>query len=264
MTTYSQLFAELKRGDAGRVETSIPESWMQGRTTYGGLTAALCLESAKTLADDMPIRSAQVAFVGPVAGDVVISPRLLRRGKNTAFIAVDMVTELGIAASCIFTFGVSRQSSLQFENLPAPEAGDPDKLPAFFRDDRRRPKFTRNFNIRLVSGPPPISGSDDPNVCLWLRHVDEAAHASDAVALLALADAPPPAALSMLTVPGPASSMTWMAEFLTDDPMTTDGWWLLKSSAETAIDGYSSQAMTVWNRDGAPVMVGRQTVAIFG
>jgi hypothetical protein len=54
----------------------------QGRTTYGGCSAALCLEAAKRLLRDQrhssgaaelpPLRSAQVAFVGPAGGDVQV------------------------------------------------------------------------------------------------------------------------------------------------------------------------------------------------
>ena len=46
----------------------VPETWMQGRTTYGGLTAALCLQAAMPTSGGRQIRSAQVAFVGPVSG----------------------------------------------------------------------------------------------------------------------------------------------------------------------------------------------------
>ena len=67
MTTYTELLGSLNRGAEGRIDATIPETWMQGRTTYGGLTAALCLEGAIALVEDLPVRSAQVAFVGPVA-----------------------------------------------------------------------------------------------------------------------------------------------------------------------------------------------------
>ncbi len=83
------------------------------------------------------------------------------------------------------------------------------------------------------------------------------------MALLALADAPPPAAMSLFTAPGPVSSMTWMAEFLTDTIVTDERWFLARHIAQTPRDGYSSQSMTLWNRAGEPVMIGRQSVAVF-
>ena len=84
------------------------------------------------------------------------------------------------------------------------------------------------------------------------------------VALLALADAPPPAASTMAKAPSPISTMTWSVDLLTDQIETTDGWWLVQSSAEQIGDGYSSQAMTVWNANGTAVMAARQNIAVFG
>lgn len=241
----------------------IPDTWMQGRTTYGGLTAALCLEAAMLLAPGMPVRSAQVAFVGPVGGPVTCTPTLLRQGKNTVFVSVRMAGTEGVAAEAIFAFGVARPSALSFANLPAPAVTAPDETPSYFGDNPNRPNFTRNFNMRMAAGTRPISGSDTGDVSIWMRHVDPAAP-TDAIALLAIADAPPPAAMSMFTAPARISSMTWMAEFLTDDITTQDGWFLARHVAETAHDGYSSQAMTLWNSAGDPMMIGRQTIAIFG
>ncbi len=240
----------------------VPDSWMQGRTTYGGLTAALCLEAAMSTSGGRPIRSAQIAFVGPVSGDVECTATLLREGKNTVFTSVRMIGETGVAAEAIFAFGAHRESSLNFAHLPAPEVTAPDETASFFGDSPKRPAFTRNFNIRLATGKPPMSGAPDADMSLWMRHKDGAV-APDALSVLALADAPPPAALAMLTGPARISSMTWMAEFLTDDIQTEQGWFLARHVADTSKDGYNSQAMTLWNTSGQPIMIGRQTIAVF-
>ena len=215
----------------------VPETWMQGRTTYGGL-------------------------VGPVSGDVECTATLLREGKNTVFTSVRMMGEAGVAAEAIFAFGAHRESSLNFANLPAPEVTSPDETASFFGESPRRPAFTRNFNMRLANGSPPMSGAPDADMSLWMRHKDGSVP-PDAVSVLALADAPPPAAMSMLTGQARISSMTWMAEFLTDDIQTNEGWFLARHVADTSKDGYNSQAMTLWNTSGQPIMIGRQTIAVF-
>ncbi len=258
---YSELIAGLKRGTAGRIEATIPDGWMQGRTTYGGLTAALCLESANELVSDMPVRAAQVAFIGPVGGDVVISPSILRRGKSSAFVNVDLVSEDGVMARCIFTYGAKRPSRLDQPSRGCPEIAAPDECPSFFGE--RRPTFANHFNIRLAAGAPPLSGAEHGDMTLWLRHKDQGALWTPST-LLSLADAPPPAAMSMMTEPAPISSMTWMAEFLTDEITTTEGWFMAHHESQATRHGYSSQSMRLWNRSGDPVMIGRQTVAVFG
>ena len=54
-----------------------------------------------------------------------------------------------------------------------------------------------------------------------------------------------------------------MAEFLTDRIETSEGWFYARHVAQWIRDGYSSQAMRLWAADGTPVLVGRQTVAVF-
>ena len=259
---YTDLINSITALESGGVGITIPDTWMQGRTTYGGLSAAICFEAARGLVDDLPIRSAQVAFVGPVGGAVQAVPRLLRRGYNTAFVRVDMTAETGVAAQCIFAFGKSRESQLNVASVPMPDVPDPETAASFFREGPR-PGFTQNFNMKGVLGDAPMTGSDQAAIGLWLRNKDEATP-MDATAVLAIADCPPPAALSMQRIPAPISSMTWMAEFLTETITTRDGWYFALSEAQTARNGYSSQAMTLWNRDREPILIGRQTIAMFG
>jgi hypothetical protein len=78
-----------------------------------------------------------------------------------------------------------------------------------------------------------------------------------------LTDAPPPAALSLFKEFGPISTMTWAIDLLTDELETTNGWWLIKTQAESVSHGYSSQATTVFNAARQAVLVSRQNVAVF-
>jgi acyl-CoA thioesterase len=259
---YTELLASIAASGAGARSTAIPDGWMQGRTAYGGLTAALCLEAALPFASGLPIRTAQIAFVGPVNGTVTCQPVLLRQGKNTVFVSVRMTGEEGILAEAIFTFGAARSSELDFMHLPAPDVPPPEKSGKYFRKEGQGPAFAAQFDVLLAGGSPPMSGAADADVSIWMRHRDSGTH-NNAVALLALADAPPPAAMSMFTAPGRISSMTWMAEFLAEEITTEERWFLARHTAQTARNGYSSQQMLLWNRAGEPVMIGRQTIAVF-
>ena len=264
MTGYTELLSSLHRHSDNTVDAHVPESWMQGRTTYGGLTAALSLQAAMGIVDDIPIRSAQVAFVGPVGGDVKITPTLLRRGKNTAYVSVNIAAESGVTAQSIFAFGKAKESAVHFDDMPMPTVPAPDEIESFFDKDRPRPGFTQNFDMLLASGGRPISGSKDKSIGLWMRHLDPDTP-QDATAVLAIGDAPPPAVLSMFSAPVRISSMTWMAEFMTDMIVTDPaGWFFAQHTAQYAKDGYSSQSMRLWNRQGEPILVGRQTIAVFG
>ncbi len=235
---------------------------MQGRTAYGGLTAALCLDAAIPLSGLKPVRCVQIAFVGPVSGRVSCTAELLREGKNTTLTRVRMTSAEEVLAEAIIAFGAARASSLSFMDFPPPQIPHRDSLQAYFREGALAPAFAANFDILLAGGAMPFSASDKADLSLWMRHRDTQAD-STSVALMALADAPPPAAMALLKGPARISSMTWTAEFLTSDLTTEEGWYLARHTGQSAMDGYSSQAMTIWNSNHRPIMTGRQTIAIF-
>ena len=95
-----------------------------------------------------------------------------------------------------------------------------------------------------------------------MQHRDEPVEPA-VVALVALADTLPPAAMACFTEPAPVSSMTWLFDVLRDDLTGGDGWWLCRSTADAIEHGYCSQAMTIWDTACEPVLVGRQNVAVF-
>lgn len=239
----------------------VAENWLQGRTLYGGMTAALTLEGAqRSFANLPPLRSAQIAYIGPAEGEIEVTASILRQGKSVTFVNADLVGEKGIAARAVFAFGAARASVFDVQFAPAPPIAGPDEA-ALFLPPEHGPVFARNFDVRLAKGGMPISSSKEHDHFLWVRHRDE--RATSTAALLALADMPPPAVLPMFPRIAPISTMTWTLNFLTDHPVTEEGWWLLESRAENAAEGYSSQDMFVWNKSGAPVVAGRQSVAIF-
>jgi len=260
----SKSFTQLMSGAAfenGALSLTIPADWMQGRTTYGGLSAAICLETAlRAFPEAPPLRSALVSFIGPAGGAVEGRANMLRQGKSVTFVEAEVSGEKGLATRCAFAFGEARASQWNRTFTAAPDVPPPEECGPFGPPDAAI-SFTRHFDSRLAKGGRPVSGSKEHDHFIWVRHTDE--NAQGMVALLALADMPPPALMPMFTEFAPISSMTWMVNVLTDAPKTRDGWWLLESRAEHASQGYSSQDMLVWNRDGDLVIAGRQSVAIF-
>ncbi|MES2031140.1 MAG: thioesterase family protein [Pseudomonadota bacterium] len=263
MTEFTALMAGMaKSGDGWAVGVS--EDWLQGRTVYGGLAAALCMQAAlNEFGDVPPLRSAQIAFIGPASGQLQLKPSLLRKGKSTLFASVDLVGEAGLATRAMFCFGAARKSAFSHVAIGTPDLKAPETCPDFFRSAPPALSFVQHLEGRFVSGSPPFSGSEDPQMMLWLRLREQGIRPS-LVPLLALADAPPPAASARSTAPSPISTMTWSIDMLTDEIATDDGWWLIHNVAEQIAHGYSSQAMTLWNRNGRPIMASRQNIAVFG
>lgn len=93
MTDFALLMAGMAAQNNAYSITAT-EDWLQGRTIYGGLAAAFCVEAAARQFDDLPpLRSARFAFVGPATGTVTVRPTLLRKGKSTVRICQEPVSE---------------------------------------------------------------------------------------------------------------------------------------------------------------------------
>jgi len=268
MTGISQLLSSLaSNGDGSAVV--VPPDWLQGRTTFGGLTAALSLAAAyRKLGALPPLRSAQFAFTGPVEGEVQLSTDVLRQGRSSAYVGVDASAGGKHAARSLLLFSAGRPSAHRHVPGDMPSVPPPDACPDFF-DSPHAPQFAAHFEARLAHGSSLVSGASEPSYHVWVRHRDDdAADAPPATRLVALADALPPPVLALANEPAPVSTMTWSVDIVVPDDAGTGlldgrGWHLLGSAAEAIADGYSAQAMHIWRPDGTRILSGHQVVAAF-
>ena len=241
----------------------MPDHWKQGRTAYGGLTAALMLSHAQTLAEGLPpLRSALINFTGPVTDAPKIVSAIQRQGRNVTTISSFAEVDDARVALGSFSFGAGRESSVTLDK-PAPEAPAPDECQPFTPPGFEKfvPAFFGNFDCKLIEGDRPVSGAERGYIRAWARHVDPEARQTE-VGLLCLADILPPAAMPMLKAPGPVSSMSWICNFLRP-PESEGGWFMVEADLTAARDGYSSQVMRIWNRSGELVVEGMQSIVIF-
>jgi len=256
MTDLGAIIAALEpAGDGWRGE--IPAGWLQGRTSYGGLSTALALHAAMRSDVDLPpLRSAQVSFVGPLSGAVTIRAERLRRGRNAAFVQADVIGEAGLGLRATFVFMGAIASRLAHAEGRAPDFPCPAPDDRTWRGRADIP-FTQNFDM--------VDRREGLGPAEWLRwcRLAERGGVDPVVELIAVADCLPPAALKLVGGPAPVSSVTWLLNLLTPAPATTRGWWLLHAHADHARDGCSSQTMRIWNADGVPIAEQMQSVAIF-
>lgn len=261
LASFSDVLAGLRR-DGETFRSEPPADWRQGRTLFGGLSAALAVAAARQAFPKLPpLRSAQITFVGPATGELVLEPTLVRAGKSAAFVAVTGRAESTAALQAMLMFGAPRRSSHCYRDLPAPPVAPPDLLGCFF-DAPFAPRFAQHFDARFAGGARAVSGTDEPELLLWIRHRDGAAP-DDITSLVALGDVPPPAAMTMFATPAAISTVTWSFDVL-GDKIAGAGWHLVHVEAETVGDGYSTQRVTLWDATGDPVLAARQSVAVFG
>jgi acyl-CoA thioesterase len=250
--TLDEIIAALTESGAdGLWSIDLPDNWSQGRTAYGGLTAALGLASARLLVDALPpLRTAQIAFVGPLGGRISFRPSLLRRGRSAAFVRVDAMEDGMIGAAMTFVFADERQSEVaSTPPLETIGTGDSFEIPA-------QVLFGQNFDFWFVEGV--------PNPVDRLVRIKQQSAVEPEVEMLAIGDLLPPPALFLFPQFVPLSSMTWQIDLVSRARRSADRRWRLKGEGETLEHGLATQHMTMWDGDGRLVAKGRQLVALFG
>jgi acyl-CoA thioesterase len=239
----------------------IPASWLQGRTSFGGILSALALNAAMQTAPDLPLpRAAQISFAGPAAGKVKFEAELVRRGRSAAFVNVSASTESGPALNGYFIFAGARPSTISFPARPAQTVPPPEDCKPIFGNPSNRPSFMRHLEFRSAGRSAP---GEAPEFLAWVRTTKDAGGIDPFLMLLLIGDALPPAATALTSGLGPMSSMNWSVNFLSETPTTRDGWWLLRTTAQQALDGFGSQSMAMSNTDGVVVAQSMQAVAMF-
>lgn len=256
MTGLPGIIAALEPVDGGW-RGAIPDGWLQGRTSYGGLSSALALVAAERSDVDLPsLRSAQIAFIGPLAGSVLVRAQRLRRGRNAAWVQADVESEAGLGLRATFVFMREQRSQIAHARDAAPALPPPGPDTPTVAGPRSI-VFTQHFEF--VDGPSEAAGPAE-----WLRWVRlrERDGLDPTVELLAVADCLPPAALKLAGARVPLSSMTWQIDLL-GPRAGDDGWHLLQAATDHAVGGVSSQRMAIWNTAGAAVAQQMQSVALF-
>lgn len=261
MTSLAQIIAGMT-ADGAAQQAHIPETWMQGRTVFGGLVAALGLESALRADPELPpLRSAQMMFMAPPASEARFEAEILRRGRSTGFVGLTCESAGKTCARGTFVFGAPRESEVRHDRFPLPGhlPGPEDSRLVPPRDNG--PAFFHNFEVRRAAGALPVSGATEPEFHLWVR-LNDRADLAPVIAMTCIADCPPPAALTAMTAPAPVATISWQLD-VARIPERVE-WVLLHSTSQAAGDGYSVQNMDLWSPEGYRIAGARQMVAIFG
>ncbi|MEZ4381058.1 MAG: thioesterase family protein [Nannocystaceae bacterium] len=261
MTTFNDAIAWRRCGADLRWEGAIPETWLQGRTAFGGLSGAIGLRVMReAIADERPPRSVDVAFVAPVvAGPASATVEILRRGRNLTQASARIVQEGAVRAVISGVFAGPRPSAVRVDAevaappLPVAEARELPFIPGV------TPTFTQHLDLRWADGGFPFSGHHTEGIAGYCRHRTPA----DGVeALLALVDAWPAPVLPLLDRPTPASTVRWTVHLI-GEPPASDAYCWLRSTTIAAGDGYATTVARLHGPDGELLAWAEQLVAIF-
>lgn len=266
ITSFTDILTPTARS-ADSLSFTITDDWLQGRSSFGGLQAAFALAAMRALtAVAAPLRVLQTTFIAPVGGgEVRVTARTLRAGKSVTHVEARLMQGEDTACLVVGIFGAARESAIQVPMAVREAPNGPGGLKDLPFAKGLAPNFTQHFHWRWAIGGWPYSGSAEPFTRIWLRHRAPTGSALfDAeIAFVALADAVPSPALSMMKVPKTSSSLTWSLELLRDTPPQGDGFWRIDSDIHQAKEGYVAQTAIVVAPDNQPVALSRQAVVVF-
>ncbi|HWU75458.1 MAG TPA: thioesterase family protein [Rhodanobacter sp.] len=247
----------------GHWQATVSEDWLQGRSAFGGLQAALGLRAMRELVPaDMPLRTLQVTFLAPVAaGCVTIRAACLRQGRSAIHVEASLCDGDQVLCRLLGVFGSARPSVLDFGPEQATVAAAATAK-EWRHVEGLMPAFARHFRARWLRGELPFSGGTQRESVVQLSLRDHGR--PDETHVLAFADFIPPIALGMFNQPVPGSSLTWMVELLRDryDDLGMDDW-RVDAELLAARDGYTNQSVMLWGPRGEPVALSRQSMVVF-
>ncbi len=260
----NQAFAHLAEHDTLRLDSS----WAQGRALFGGLSGGLMLAKLQhAIGQPRRLRSMTVSFVGPIDtdGEIELQAKILRVGKSVLQGEVYLMQNDAVQAVLLASFGEARESVAQIAaDCPPPALPPFDKVPAVPARAPNMPNFLQHIDLHWAQGPLPFSGSKQAEFAGYLRFSDQEG-AFTLPHLVTLTDGFPPAVITMVPQPTPASSLTWTLELLHEpDNAQMSDFWQYQVKTDYAAEGYGHTEARIWDQNGRLMLISRQTVTIFG
>lgn len=239
----------------------MPTGWMQGRSTFGGLTAACAVALAmRRRGPDWSLRTMSIQLLrptvpGPTSGEL----RVLRDGKGVCFLQVELHQAEGLVAAAHLVLVRPRAGAMQIEGPRVWTGADPETLEDLPYIPGLTPEFIQHVSMRWASGGPPFSGAAQANFTGYCRFN---VPASGVEAVVGLLDVWPCPSLSLLSTPVPASTVSWTAHIL-HVPERFDGWFPFSYETVAGSNGFHTVVGRLHGPDGRLVGWTEQLAVVF-
>ncbi len=261
------LFDELRAQARDMRAASVPASWAQGRTVYGGLSAGLlCDALCREIDPARRLRYLEVGFLKPLEAEMPFQVETKERSAGrTVVVRTGRIVQDGIprvTAQANFIRQLESSVSVdRFEAPGLPRRGAPGTFPM---RGPHLPAFTQHFDFVAATGVLPFQGHAQPDLGGWMRfevppEVFTKAH------LVCLIDTWPPAPSPCYERMVPLSTINWgihFAEPLDGIGGDDDLGYLARTSFFK--DGYGSSTADVWAPDGRLLAKSYQTFLFYG
>lgn len=245
----------------------IDSEWGQGRSAFGGLTAALVLThiEQQTGLTDRDLRTINIHFCGAVILDqpCVFTHRVLSKGKSVFQVEGQLLQDGQVKTQIVACFSAQRQSSIQVAHKPVFAEKSLSEAMQFPFIKGLAPDFVQYFDLRITDGSLPVSGTKQSRLAGWMRFRDPTKPLDDS-AMLCLIDAWPPAVMPMLDKPAPTSSITWNLEFIQPrESLQADDYLYYECDVIQADFGYAHTEAKIFHPNGQLLALSRQLVGVY-
>ncbi|MCS5594957.1 MAG: thioesterase family protein [Porticoccaceae bacterium] len=245
----------------------IDSAWGQGRSAFGGLTAALVLThiEKKTGLTDRDLRTINIHFCGAVMLDkpCEFTHRVLSEGKSVFQVEGQLLQDGQVKTQIVACFSAQRQSSIQVTHKPVFAEKSLSETMRFPFVKGMAPDFVQYFDLRITDGNLPASSSKQSRLAGWMRFANPTKSLDDS-AMLALIDAWPPAVMPMLDKPAPTSSITWNLEFIQPrDALQANDYLFYECDVIQADFGYAHTQAKIFHPNGQLLALSRQLVGVY-
>ena len=250
-----------------QAELHFDKTWTQGRTVFGGISAAAILHAMeREISSPRPLRVMNINFIAPLMQEqpcrLIIEH--LRDGRNVTQLQGRLQQGEQVCVQVQACFGVGRESKITVapnHNCPLQPADKGNFLPII---PGVTPKFLKHIALDIQQGKLPFTGSKKSHIHGWMKFKNHPEQMTLAH-LVALADAWPPTVLQMLKWPKPASTLSWQIDVLQPDIKLSPSRWIgYEATTRQAYEGYSHTEANIWSSDGDLLLLSRQTDVVFG
>lgn len=260
------LLDEIKAIAATHREVTVPASWGQGRTVFGGLSAALLCDAVSQGVDPVRrLRYLKVGFQRPLEAEKPfrIETEEVSAGRTVIVRSARIVQEdvIRVAAEANFITGL--ESRVHIRTFQAPGLKPANAQGAMRMRGPGFPAFTRHIDFHATTGGLPFQGHEVPELGGWMRF-ETAPESFAEPHLVCLIDAWPPAPVPYYDRVVPLSTINWSIHFAEPlDGMRGDQFLGYLARVNYFDRGYGSSSADTWAPDGRLLARSFQTFVIY-
>ncbi len=246
-------------------EILIPDTWAQGRTTFGGLTAAILCEATKRDTDpSRPLRNFEISFLRPLEAlkPFEIQVETLANGKTVTIKSARIVQQGKVRATARADYVLPLESNIVIDTFTLPQLKEKDKSVLLKGD--HLPSFFQHFDNHIATEGVPFCGQEVPELGGWMAFKDAPKKVTDAH-LICVIDSWPPAASPHYDGFKPLSTLSWSVLFANPSNKVSPTEHLgYLSKVNFGENGLSSSQAEVWAPEGKLLARSFQTNIIYG